>query len=387
MHITHLVTRLLRAGSEENTLETCRWQLAEGHRVSLIHGAEVDPWWDANLPEGIERVPVPEMVHAVRPVSDFEALRVLRRTFQALQPDVIHTHQSKAGVLGRLAARVIPDAVVAHGIHIVPFEGVSGASRAFYLAAEKLVARHTDVFIGVSSSVGEAYVKAGVTRRGRVHCVRSGMDLARFHAPVPPEDWRELLGVGPVAEKPPVVLMLAALEKRKRHIPFLQALAASGGLPAGAKLVLAGAGPEEKAIRQCLRSFGLEPQVCLAGHRTDPEALLALADITVLVSEKEGLPRVVVQSIAAGRPVVATELPGLREILRHGENGFVTSADGLEQAARELQRLLGDAAKLQKLRNGALATDVSDWDLDLLGSRTTALYGLPVPVVRQAVAA
>jgi hypothetical protein len=158
MHIAHLVTRLLRAGSEENTLATCRWLVEAGHRVTLIHGDTHDPFWDQNMPQGVDRIAVPEMVHPVRPVQDVRAITRLRALYREIAPDVIHTHQSKAGILGRIAARAVPEAVVAHGIHIVPFEGVSPAKRALFIAAEKLVARQTDVFIGVS--------EAGVTGRG-----------------------------------------------------------------------------------------------------------------------------------------------------------------------------------------------------------------------------
>ncbi|OUS39061.1 hypothetical protein A9Q94_00465, partial [Rhodobacterales bacterium 56_14_T64] len=225
MHIVHLVTRLLRAGSEENTIETCRWQALAGHQVTVIHGHQVDPWWRDNPVSGVELVALPQLIHPLNPAADLRALRALRVLYRHLRPDVIHTHQSKAGILGRLAASAVPDAVVAHGIHIVPFQGVSRAKRMIYIAAEKLAARRTDVFLGVSEAVGHAYVGAGIARRGRVHCVRSGMDINRFSDPKPPLDWRRLLRLGSNDCRPPVALMLAAFEPRKRHVPMLRAFA------------------------------------------------------------------------------------------------------------------------------------------------------------------
>ena len=94
MHIVHVVTRLLRAGSEENTIETCRWQVEAGHRVTLVHGQDWDRYWTHNLPRGVERRKVPELVHAVRPAQDARALKALQRLYVAIAPDVIHTHQS-----------------------------------------------------------------------------------------------------------------------------------------------------------------------------------------------------------------------------------------------------------------------------------------------------
>ncbi len=388
MRIIHLVTRLLRAGSEENTLDTCRWQIAQGHDVALIHGADPDPYWDTHLPPGLTRIALPEMVHPVHPLQDFRAVKRLRQVYRSLGPDVIHTHQSKAGVLGRLAARAVPDAVVAHGIHIVPFEGVSPAKRALYIAAERLVSRQTDVFIGVSEAVGRSYVAAGITRRGRVHCVRSGMDIERFRNPALPADWRALLGVQSGNARPRVALMMAAFEPRKRHVAFLRAFARVAHTMPDLKLLLAGAGPEEARVRAAVRGLGLDKMVVFCGHRPDPEALFALADLSVLTSAREGLPRVAVQSVAAGCPMVVQHLPGIDEVIDHDRNGLIVNADDMRGVVRQMSALLRDDARLNRLRAGAQATDVSPWALDALGARTTSLYGLPVrrPVARPALA-
>lgn len=378
MHIIHLVTRLLRAGSEENTLDTCRWQIANGHQVSLIHGADPDPYWEGRLPAGLTRIEVPQIVHPVSPVQDLRAVLRLRQIYRDLEPDVIHTHQSKAGVLGRLAARAVPDAVVAHGIHLVPFDGVRPAKRTLFLAAERLIARQTDVFIGVSEAVGRSYVSAGVTRRGRVHCVRSGMDIDRFRRPEPPADWRALLGVESGNARPRVALMMAAFEPRKRHVDFLRAFARVAGTLPDLKLLLAGAGPEEARVRAEVDALGLEHRVVFCGHRSDPEALFALADISVLTSAREGLPRVAVQSVAAGCPMVIQALPGIEKIVDHGRNGVIVGSDDMDGVVRQMVDLLGNESRLNQLRAGARATDVSAWELEALGARTTSLYGLPV---------
>lgn len=385
MHIAHVVTRLLRAGSEENTLATCRWQIAAGHRVSLVHGNICDPYWADNLPDGVACFRVPDMVHPLRPRQDARAIGQLRALYRHLQPDVIHTHQSKAGILGRLAARAVPDATVAHGIHIVPFDGVSLARRALYIAAERLAARHTDVFIGVSEAVGCAYVRAGIA--DAVHCVRSGMDLSRFRGAAPPSDWRKLLGVPPGLARPRVALMMAAFEPRKRHVPFLRAFANVAGMLPDLKLLLAGRGPEEGRARAAVADLGLQDRVVFCGHRPDPEALFALADLAVLTSEREGLPRVAVQSVASGCPLLIQRLPGLSEIVETGRNGVIADPDDMDGFVARMQQMLESPRQLERLRQGALTTDLSAWAIDALGAQTTALYvphlrtDLPAPAL------
>lgn len=369
MHIVHVVTRLLRGGSEENTVETCRWQRAAGHRVSLIHGAEYDMGWRL---DGIEVIGLPELVHPIRPAADLAALRRLRRAFRALRPDVIHTHQSKAGILGRFAARAAPGAVVAHGIHIVPFGAAAGRRSGAYLAVERMAARRTDVFIAVSQAVAAPYLSAGLCRGRAMHVVRSGMALERFRNAAPPDDWREVLGV---TAKPPVLVMLAALERRKRHAQFLRAFPRVLERVPDARLILAGAGAQESALRSLIARLGLQRNVILVGHRHDPERWLALADLSVLASAHEGLPRVVVQSLAAGCPPVVCALDGIGEVVRDGRNGAVCLVDDLGVMADRIAEVLVDPSRLATLTAGARATDVADWGWEALGAGTTAAYG------------
>lgn len=111
---------------------------------------------------------------------------------------------------------------------------------------------------------------------------------------------------------------------------------------------------------------------------------MALADVTLLTSLREGLPRVVVQSLAAGRPVILNDLPGIGEILRHGRNGLITPSGDPAATVAALRDLLAQPQRLRALQQGAAHTDVSDWDLAHFGARTTALYG---PTLHQAVAA
>lgn len=373
MRIVHVLTRLLRAGSEENTIATCLWQARAGHDVTVLHGPGADPFWEETHGQSISFVEVPSLVHPIHPVQDMRAVSELRKLYRDLEPDVIHTHQSKAGILGRLAASSVPSALRVHGIHIIPFDGVSAAKARFYVWAEKLVARHTDLFISVSRSVGQAYVDAGICRR--VEPVYSGMPLAPFRNPEPPEDWRDLLAMEDGDDRAPVaILMLAAYEPRKRHVEFLEAYAkVLPELPPN-RLLFAGKGPYEPQVRQAVEDLGLTEQVTFCGYRSDPHALIGLADICILTSEREGLPRVVVQYIAAGRPVIVADLPGIEEIVKHEVNGLVSDPADMNDTAGKLRDLLANRDHLAALATGARETDVSEWDLERLGARTTELY-------------
>lgn len=374
MHVVHILTRLLRAGSEENTIATCLWQVEHGHDVTLIHGPDPDPFWKALYGDRIRFIELPDLIHEIRPFSDYRAIQAMKKLLAQLAPAVIHTHQSKAGIIGRLAASAVPRALVVHGIHIIPFDGVGRAKKAFYIAAEKVAARHTDLFVAVSRSVGQAYVDEGICTH--VEPVYSGMDLDPFRTPSEPDDAADLLRIAPeeAQTRPAVVLMLAAFEPRKRHCEFLRAWANVLPKMPPTRLLFAGKGPHEAAIRAEIRALGLEDAVVLCGFRSDPHALVAMADVCVLTSEREGLPRVVVQYITSGTPVVVADLPGIDEIVTHGVNGMVSDPDDMTDTAEKLRALIVDRAQLDRLADGARATDVSNWELDRLGARTTELY-------------
>ncbi|TDL79862.1 glycosyltransferase family 1 protein [Palleronia sediminis] len=381
MHIVHVLTRLARGGAEENTLATAEWQAAAGHCVTVIHGGRAE----CPVPRGVAAAACAPLVHPVAPRADLAALRALRRLYRDLGPDVIHTHQSKAGILGRLAADAAPGAIVIHGIHIVPFESVGTGPAALFRGAERLAARRTHGFIAVTDAAACAYVDAGIAPREKVAVVRSGMDLARFRGAAPPQDAAALSGRVPGGARRPLAVMLASFEPRKRQAALIAAIARRGaGALGGLRLVLAGDGPERAAVARLIATHGLAEHVVLAGHRDDPERLLAIADLSVLVSAREGLPRAAVQSLAAGRPVVSTALPGLAELVHDGRNGVLCGPDDMDGVVTALGRIARDRALWRRLAAGAAATDVSDWALDLLGRRTTEAYARFAPALRRA---
>lgn len=363
MIIVHMLTRLLRAGSEENTIATCRAQLADGHTVYLVHGQEADPVYAGDWAGDLRVVRVASMVHPLHPVQDVRAIRDLWRLLRVVRPDVVHTHQSKAGILGRVAAWLARVPVIIHGVHIVPFAGVGRVQQAVYIAAERMTALFTDAFISVSRGVRDAYLAERIGAPARHHVVHSGFAIDRFRQPPLPDDWRALVGCPKGAARPPVLVMLAALEERKRHCEFLEAFPAVLALHPGTILLLAGEGPHRAAVEATISRLGLSANVRLLGHRPDPERLIALADIGLLASTKEGLPRVVMQFLVAGTPCVVCDLPGLDEVLHDGENGLVADPHDLADMVARIGALLDDPARLEALRQGAERSDLASWDV------------------------
>jgi glycosyltransferase involved in cell wall biosynthesis len=374
LRIAHVITRLINGGADENTVCCCNWAAQAGHDVVLLHGEAVHPEIIAKVDPRVEVIGVPGLTRSISPVSDVRALLALTRRFRALNADIVHTHTSKAGILGRFAAWAAGVPAIVHGVHIVPFVNVGVAERVVYLVLEKLAAPLTNAFISVSGGIRDLCLSAGVGRPDKHYVVYSGFDLDRFRDAGLPDDWHNLLRLTPEARRPPVLLMIAAFEPRKRHAEFLDVFKKIAVRLPDAVLVLAGDGPLRSIVESRAKELGLEHRVVFTGYRDDPERLIALADLCLLCSMREGLPRVVIQYLAGGKPCVASDLPGLREVLLPGFNGVITPADDLAALADAVAALLEDRARLACLAQGAAATELSSWDAKLMGKRIDAIY-------------
>lgn len=372
LKIVHIITRLLRAGSEENTLISCLSQVKSGHKVYVIHGNDYLSSYYTELP-CIEFIEASNLIHSLSLVYDLRGYYELRSLLREIGPDIVHTHQSKAGVIGRLAARSAGVPVVINGIHIVPFANVGPVRKTIYLGAERLANRVTDFHIDVSEGVRRAYLDEGIGTERTHAVIHSGFDLEKFQTASPIE-WQSLDALAGLGRKPPIIVMVAAFEPRKRHAEFLAAVPQLIAAVPSVQVLFLGAGPQEESIRAAIRAASLERSVHMLGYRTDPERIIALADVCCLVSEREGLPRVLMQYLAAGKPCVACHLPGIEEVLRDDANGIVLPSQDVAGAAGAIVRLLRDPVLYTRLAEGARNTDLESWRADAMCAGILRIY-------------
>ncbi|WP_169833114.1 glycosyltransferase [Sphingomonas panacis] len=360
--IAHVQTRMNRSGgAEENTWASCVHQAQSGHVVHLFCGrsSDVEEYAGRGTPVRVHLVD--EMVREVSAQSDIAAYRRLSVLFGEIQADVVHTHTSKAGIVGRLAASNARVPAIVHGVHILPFSNVGLAEKAVYLAAEHIAAPMTDHFIHVSHGTRDAYALARLGGNRLHSVVRSGMDIDRYQNAAWPEDWRGLIGVGPDAAKPRTILMMAVLEVRKRQAEFITGFAKVTQRGEDIRLLIAGDGPERDRLAALVAALDVGDRVKLLGHRSDPERLVALADVCSLASLREGLPRTIVQSLAGGKPAVVSPLRGIEEIIESGVNGIVVRRTDAESVAREAANLVRDDMRLARMTHAASRAPVDGW--------------------------
>jgi glycosyltransferase involved in cell wall biosynthesis len=374
LKIVHILTRLLRAGSEENTLLTSAGQIASGHEVILLHGRDVLPENARRYAPGAKLIEAPSLVRSLNPVLDIAAYREIRRALIEMRPDVVHTHQSKAGIIGRLAAKSAGVPLVVHGVHILPFLGVGAVQKAVYLLAERAVAPMTHGFIHVSDGMMRACLDNGVGTAQPHFVVPSGFDLARFGKAEPAADLAELFRPHADGLRPIVIAMLAALEPRKRHLDLLRQCAGFLQKFPRVSLVFAGEGHLRPQIEALIAELHLENQVTLLGFRDDPDRIISAADLCIHCSEREGLPRTVIQYLAAGRPVVMFDLPGIEDLISRGVNGFVVPQGDWAALFDRLSTLILSSERRAEIAANARATDLRRWDARFMAERTLSIY-------------
>ncbi len=374
MLIVHVITRFIRGGADENTLITCNGQARLGHRIHLIHGGEFHPEMIARLHPDVTHTEVKSLQRELSPVTDARCFAALYEMFRRLKPDLVHTHESKAGVLGRLAARLAGVPMVVHGVHILAHLNAGRLKSAVYRAADWLAAHATDLFIDVSDGMRAACLEAGFGRPERHVVIESGMDLERF-APRALRDGRgrQLADAGVPRRDPLVLLVAGALEQRKRVRQLVDVFAEVARREPRAVLLIAGDGPERGAIEARVAALGLEQRVRMIGFRNDLPDWIGAADLCVHCAEREGLPRVLVQYVSQAKPVVVTDLVGVDRLVRHGETGMVARAD-LSDLSACLLAMLADAPLRERMAAAAQKIDLTAWSETRMIAAMTEAY-------------
>jgi glycosyltransferase involved in cell wall biosynthesis len=371
LRVCHLITKLELGGAQQNTLYTVS-QLDRGQFApSLISGP------GGILDEEARRLPdvpfeiSPHLVRRIAPVSDVRALADLVRRLRRLRPDVVHTHSSKAGILGRAAAAMAGVPVVIHSVHgwgFHPFQAMP--VRWAYVLAERLAAGVTTHWITVSranAAAGEAY---GILGAERCDVIRSGIALEPFARSAGCAALQRELGL---ADDVPLVGMVACLKPQKAPVDFVRVAAAAGRTRPEAHFVLAGDGELRPEVERAVAEEGLSGRFHLLGWRRDPEAVIGSLSVLVLTSRHEGLPRVLPEAMAAGCPVVATAVDGSPEAIEDQVSGRIHQVGDVDGMAASVVELLERPALARAYAEAGRAR-VEEWDIDRMVRDQETLY-------------
>ncbi len=344
MHVAHIITRMIVGGAQENTLYNCV-DLVEDFRdeVLLITGPTVGP--EGRLLEqgragGVKVLTVESLRRSLQPIRDYRAYRDLKQSLVAFQPDVVHTHSAKGGMLGRAAAWSLGIPAVIHTVHGAPFHPYqSRITRNLYRLCEKWAAKRCHHMISVADAMTDLMVRAGVAPNEKFTTIYSGMEVEPF---LNSEQYRSAarreLGFSP---EQIVVGKIARLFELKGHEYLIAAAAEIVKHQPNVRFLLVGDGVLRTSLERQLEHLGLASFFKFTGL-VQPETIphyLSAMDILVHTSLREGLARTLPQALISGKPVISYDVDGAREVCLNEETGILLPPKSIQPLAEAVIRL------------------------------------------------
>ncbi len=386
MRVVHVITRLIVGGAQENTIASVLGlRRRPGVDVRLISGPTTGP--EGSLQPLVESIPdlltlVPSLVRPVNPFQDALALATLIRLLRSDQPEIVHTHSGKAGILGRLAARAARIPVILHTIHgpsFGPFQ--TPAANALFLRAERIAGRYTTGFVVVADAMARQYLAAGIATPDRFTRIYSGFDLDPYLAARNDSSLRARLGLAPGDF---VVGKIARLFALKGHLELIEAAATLVRDIPSIRFLFVGDGSWRPRIESAIARQGLERHFVFTGlvPPASIPGLVGIMDVLVHLSRREGLPRALPQAMAAGRPVVAYDVDGAGEVCRDGETGFLVAPGDIQGLCERLRILAADSELRVRLGNHGRQLARRSFSLDRMIDELCRLYDRVLPTQR-----
>lgn len=354
--LLYVITRAERGGAQAHVLSLATSSLGD-FEVEIATGQEgflADEARAMGIPVHI----VPHLQREIRPVSDTRALIDILKLFRRIEPDLIHAHTFKAGIIGRFAASRLRIPCI-YTVHMWPFgnSNVPAIWRAVGPHAERLSAEWCTRIITVANAgkeIGELYRIAPSSKMITIH---NGID-----------DCHERASFG-VSE--PIITMVARFREPKDHETLLRAFAT---IPSGSILRLVGDGPLRRQSQRLVRKLGLTNRIAFLGDRRDISTLLASSEVFVLASKSELFPISILEAMRAGLPVIASDVGGVSEAVIHGESGFLVPARSVSELREALIRLIENAELRARMGGAARLRFEKHFLTSKMADHTRSLY-------------
>jgi len=346
-------------GSAQNTLLTCH-ELAGKYEMVLVHGlsqescmtdserAAVERRMEIARVKGVRMVTLPALVRRISPACDIMALYHLIRIIKKDKPDLVHTHTSKAGILGRLAAKIADVPCIVHTPHGHVFYGHFGPLLSkLFIGLEKIFSFVTHRIISLTDGEKEDYIKLALCPPEKLSRIHSGVDIGKFkQAPVRVSEKKHSLGL---PQKRLVVGFVGWLLPIKGPMHLLKAMEDVWQEYDDPVLVFLGKGDLDAELRAEALKTGSNGRVHFLGWRDDIDEIMPIFDILVLPSLNEGMGRVLVEAMAAGKPIVASNVGGIPDLVQHGINGLLVPPGDEKALAAGIKQIIASPDKAESM--------------------------------------
>jgi glycosyltransferase involved in cell wall biosynthesis len=389
IRVIHVITRLDMGGSAQETLLTLLTLDPQLYKIVLIKGStnesamtpaefqNVNKQLAAACDRGVEIINLPSLVRRISPWHDLKALVLLWGLIRRYKPHIVHTHTSKAGALGRLAAWLARVPAIIHKPHGHVFYGHFGpqVSR-FFLVVERLLSRITDHVVALTPMEARDYLALRVLEAEKISIIHSGVELNRFQINAKKrQQKKKKLGISPDSL---VVGFVGWLIPIKGVTYLVSAMAKVAEKYPKSLCVLVGKGDdkgeEEIKVREQVETAGLADKVRFLGWRPDVDEVMGCFDIFVLPSLNEGMGRVLVEAMAAGLPIVASRVGGIPDLVKDGQNGILVPPADASSLAKAISDLLADKEKRNRMAEAGKKM-CHPYSAEAMIQQINALYG------------
>ena len=371
--IAHIITQLELGGAQENTLYTVTHLDPQVYDTYLITGPGGLLDQEAAAKLGDRLIYIKSLARPVNPWQDLLSLIRLYGVCRRHRFDIVHTHSSKAGILGRWAAKFSGTRLIIHTFHGFGFNDFQKPwTRWFYIWLEKITARISAKLIVVSQENIRKAQSVRIGTPGQFQVIHSGIKVASYQnldLDIPAE--KKKFGLPP---SDPLVGMVACFKPQKAPLDFIKiAKKVSEKMPT-VKFILVGDGELRPDIEKLIKELSLENTVILTGWRRDVNVLIQLVDIVVLTSLWEGLPRVILEAFVSGKPVICTPADGVKEVIKEGETGILVDFHNVDTFAGNIIWLIENPAQAKKIALAARRVIQGSFDIDVMVQEQDCFY-------------
>ena len=364
LHVAYLTAGLAKRGYETTLVAG---SLAPGEDSMAFVADEL----------GVDVVRIDELHREISPARDVVAALRLARLIRKVRPHILHTHTAKAGAVGRAAALLAGNArppVVVHTFHGHVLRGYFDPLRTrAFRQLERTLARSTTALVAVSPQVRDDLVELDVAPATRFAVVRLGIELDQRVSPGSNDrgETRRVLGIG---ERPFTVGWIGRMTGIKRTDDVLLAFKSLRERGIDARLCLVGDGPDRDQVERRAHELGVMRETLFLGYQEQVASFFAAFDVFILPSANEGTPVTAIEALAAGKPVVATRVGGIPDVVRDGEDGFLVAPGDVEALADRLAQLATDDALRERMGEGARARVRERYSVERLVDDVDRLY-------------
>jgi exopolysaccharide biosynthesis polyprenyl glycosylphosphotransferase len=320
---------------------------------------------------GIPTRVIPSLINHVNPIVNLRAVADLRKIMVEGKYDIVHTHSSVAGVVGRLAALAAGIPVIIHHVHGWGFhDSMPGWTRKLYLTLERFCAKFTDRIVTVSEPDIQKGLMQDIGTKDKFTLINNGIDLEKFRQDIDVQQMRSDLGLDPECK---LVGMVGRLDEQKNPLDLIKAAAIVTRSYSKVQFLIVGDGSLRPECEQLINELDLKDKFFLLGFRNDVPRILPILTITAMSSLWEGLPLAFLESMSAGKPIVANDIDGASDVVVNGETGFLVPPHQPQAMAERILTLLTDEALCNQM--GQVAQQRSDhYSLPKMFGKVESLY-------------